>query len=305
MGKNSKELFELIENNYYTCYNEGMVNEMILSGLCNRHIRYYYGRERKDNVFQLLGIECFLFKKTAYVLADNEEFQLREGDIILEADRLIKETKNFVGEMSFKICRTSGIVEERTCMVYGIRGEVKEGNEIKKEGQILKIKARHFSDKFNESLKEYVGHYSEVLIDLRGNMGGTVKWANGVLKILAGNRVDGYVVENQKQSKKIQFDDAPLISADHFLLIVDNTTMSSAELVVAVLKELGNVTTVGRRTYGKGVMCAFYHLANGYTLILPAYEFKTRECTQIEGQGILPDFTMEEYKNKIGEGYCV
>ncbi len=81
--------------------------------------------------------------------------------------------------------------------------------------------------------------------------------------------------------------DAPLV------VLVNEGTASSAEILAGALKENGRARLVGERTSGIGTVIEDYPLGNGSTVLLSVAEWLTPNGNSNQGSGIAPDIEAE------------
>ena len=95
------------------------------------------------------------------------------------------------------------------------------------------------------------------------------------------------------------------------MILTNNYTASASEVLTMALKEgLDNVTIVGTKTYGKGVMQSKFNISDGSSIKLTVAYWTSPNGTSINGEGITPDVEIENHKalsftgvNFDGESY--
>jgi carboxyl-terminal processing protease len=132
-----------------------------------------------------------------------------------------------------------------------------------------------------------------MILDLRGNPGGYVGEAVGVASQFLK---DGNVYENQDKDGKITpvavtpggtITDLPLV------VLVDNGTASSAEIVSGAIQDAKRGELIGQKTFGTGTVLTQFPLSDGSALLIGTVEWLTRDGRQIWKQGIVPDITLD------------
>jgi len=73
------------------------------------------------------------------------------------------------------------------------------------------------------------------------------------------------------------------------VLLVDEHTASSSEMVTAFAVENGLATVVGTRTAGRLLGSDSFGVGHGYRLAIPVVEYRTWRDTRLEGNGVEPD----------------
>ena len=77
------------------------------------------------------------------------------------------------------------------------------------------------------------------------------------------------------------------------VLLTNENTASSSEILAGALKDHGKATIVGTKTYGKGVIQQLLSLPDGSGLKITSEEYLTPNKTKINEIGIEPDETVE------------
>jgi carboxyl-terminal processing protease len=128
------------------------------------------------------------------------------------------------------------------------------------------------------------------VLDLRDNSGGLVEQAEEVAalflparsKIYARKDAEGKEEEATVPSGNKPFD-APLV------VLVNEESASSAEIVAGALKDNDRARVVGETTFGTGSVLKEYRLEDGSAILLGVAEWLTPNGDSIRGSGISPD----------------
>ena len=268
-----------------------------------------------DTMGNFVGIGVYMVKDTEtnqiMVLSPiknspAEKAGIRPGDYIVEVDgnactgddfsNISNKIKGEVGStVKLKIQRDGETldfeIKRENIKVNPVEGEVLEGNIGYIEfSSFDEGTAEEFKNKFNELKSQGI---TSLIIDLRNNGGGIVDEA---LKI-AGYAVDKgttllYEVdkdgnETEEKSEVDKIIDMPIV------ILVNENTASSSEILSGALKDLGKAKIVGTKTYGKGVIQQILTLADGSGLKITTEEYLTPNRTKINKVGIEPDETVE------------
>ncbi len=135
---------------------------------------------------------------------------------------------------------------------------------------------------------------SAMILDLRSNGGGLIQEGRRVAgTLLPPGTVLGHTLERANPPAELTSDGAPIVSADTPLIVlIDDGTASTAELLTAGLRDAHRGTLLGEKTEGAlGVALRFPLPEGGMEITVsqvsgPRYE-------QIEGVGITPDLPVD------------
>ena len=146
--------------------------------------------------------------------------------------------------------------------------------------------ADEFKAKFEELQKQGI---KSLIIDLRNNGGGIVDEALQIADyILNKDDVILYEVDKNNKEKVEKAEKDPIIDMPIILLTNENTA-SSSEILAGALKDHGKAKIVGTKTYGKGVIQQLLTLPDGSGLKITSEEYLTPNRTKINKVGIEPD----------------
>lgn len=143
---------------------------------------------------------------------------------------------------------------------------------------------------FSDALKEAQANQMKgLLIDLRGNPGGTV---SSVVDIASEFLPQGKTVLYSVD--KNGYTDYYYSSGDGWMdvpvvVLVDHNSASAAEILTGVFKDYNIGTVVGTQTYGKGIVQRIIDLGDGTAVKLTFASYYTPKGVCIQGVGIAPD----------------
>ena len=150
--------------------------------------------------------------------------------------------------------------------------------------------AEEFKTKFEELQGKRI---KSLIVDLRNNGGGIVDEALEIANyILDKDSVILYEVDKDNNEKVEKTTDNPIINMPIVLLTNENTA-SSSEILAGALKDHGKATIVGTTTYGKGVIQQLLTLPDGSGLKITSEKYLTPNRTEINDIGIEPDEKVE------------
>ena len=150
--------------------------------------------------------------------------------------------------------------------------------------------AEDFKAKYEELEKQGI---QSLIIDLRNNGGGIVDEALKIADYIADKgSVLLYEVDKNNNEKVEKSENDPIINIPIVILTNENTA-SSSEILAGALKDLGKAKTCGTTTYGKGVIQQLLTLPDGSGIKITSEEYLTPNRTKINKVGIEPDEKVE------------
>ena len=297
---------------------EGAIKGYI-EGLDDPYTEYISKEEMKDyledTMGNFVGIGIYMVKNTeankVQVLAPiknspAEKAGILPGDLIVAVDGV-----NYTGDDMSVVSNKIKGEEGTTVTVEMLRGTETKTFELKREnikvnpveGKVLvnQIGYIEFSSFDEGTAKDFKAKYEELqkqgikslIIDLRNNGGGIVDEALEIADYIADKgSVLLYEVDknNNEEIKKSEHD--PIISMPIVILTNENTA-SSSEILAGALKDLGKAKTCGVKTYGKGVIQQVLTLGDGSGIKITSEKYLTPNKTEINKIGIEPDEKVE------------
>ena len=177
--------------------------------------------------------------------------------------------------------------------------EIKDSNSKVLEGNIGYIELSTFDEKCSNNIKKYLEDFEgegikSVIIDLRNNTGGVVTEAIDFAELFIEK---GNVIMrsyNKAGKETVITSDSKRTFDMKVVILVNEYSASSTEIVTAALKDNNVATIVGTTTYGKGVMQEIIPMFEGKgALKVTIEEFKTPNGDKINEVGITPDIEVE------------
>ena len=161
------------------------------------------------------------------------------------------------------------------------------------------IRIASFDAPTPEDLREAIAGLREhgargLVIDLRGNGGGLVNAAVGVVSefVREGEVIRWADADGSETVERVAGDgtayDLPLA------VIVDGYSASASEVVAGALQDHERAVIVGARTFGKGSVNVLHELESGAGLHVTIARWLTPDGRMIEGEGIAPDIRVGE-----------
>ena len=127
-----------------------------------------------------------------------------------------------------------------------------------------------------------------LILDLRGNGGGLISEAINVASIFISHGEIMSAEERGKSPRVYTAHDDAIAPRIPLVVLVDDGTASSAEIVTGALQDRGRAEVVGTETYGKGVFQVTEHLINGGAIDLTVGRFFTPAGHSLGGGGARP-----------------
>ncbi len=235
-----------------------------------------------------------------------EKAGIQPGDYIIAVDG-VEYTGEQMSTVSNKIKGESGttvkikILRENETKEYELKREKITVNPV--EGKVLENNIGYiefssfdegtadlFKNKFEELQKQGI---KSLIIDLRNNGGGIVSEALKIADyVLEKDQVILYEVDKNNNETVEKSENNPIINMPIIVLTNENTA-SSSEILAGALKDNGKAKIVGEKTYGKGVIQQLLTLPDGSGLKITSEEYLTPNKTKINGVGIEPDETIK------------
>ncbi len=144
-----------------------------------------------------------------------------------------------------------------------------------------------------------------LIIDLRGNGGGTLNAAHKILDYCIPEGLAIKVEYKNNNMNEVYMSDAQEVDLP-IVCLTDANTASASELFTQGLKDYGKAVSVGRLTYGKGVVQKTFMLSDGSLVRFTVAKYYTQNGTCLDSIGVVPDIqitlTEEEAKYRLING---
>lgn len=332
LGKQLSYYKDFIKKHYIYEIDEEKMEEGAIKGyfegLDDEYCEYITKEEMKeymaDTTGKYVGIGVYIANDTSVnkilviePMKDSpaEEAGIKPGDYIIKVDG-IEYTGEQITEASNKLKAEEGTkakvtilreektieleVERRTIIMHKIETQILEND-------VGYISITSFDD---GTFKEFKEKYEELkeknikslIIDLRDNGGGIVDEAiniadmfveKGKTLLITKSKNDSEEITKSKKDKEI---DMPIV------ILVNDKTASASEILTLAIKENNEGTiTVGRTTYGKGIIQSIFSLKDGSGIKLTTEEYFSPNHNSIHKVGITPDYDLKNEKAKDGE----
>lgn len=161
-------------------------------------------------------------------------------------------------------------------------------------------------DQFVEAVDNLQNNGAESLVfDLRGNGGGTLLSVYHMVDYLLPEGLIIKVKYKNENHNEVYMSDAHEVDLP-MAVLTDESTASASELFSQSLKDYNKAITVGRKTYGKGVVQRTFTLSDGSLIKFTVAKYYTANGTCLDGVGVIPNvdvsWTEEELKYRLVNG---
>ena len=183
--------------------------------------------------------------------------------------------------------------------------------------QFVRFETRSIGDdvgyiKFNLFSFDVIGKFCDTLtqfkdkkaivVDLRGNLGGLLATLIGVSGMFIDRPIDIGTMITIRSSEPLSISPKVKHFTGRVVFLVDNQSLSAAELFAAGLQENDRVLVVGVKTAGEALPASTVKLATGATFLYPVANFKTKKGNFLEGTGLVPNFTVALDRKSLLDG---
>lgn len=172
--------------------------------------------------------------------------------------------------------------------VYGEMGEDK----------IAKIQLTSFSEKTFEDTKKLLEQFEKdgmqsIILDVRQNPGGYLSSALDIANLFIEKGKPIVQVQGRDGKPEVILADGGKKYKLPIVVLIDNGSASSSEILAGALKESGNAKLVGLTSFGKGTVQTISYLPDGSNLKYTTGKWLTPNSNWINETGIKPDFEVQ------------
>ncbi|NLB17175.1 MAG: S41 family peptidase [Syntrophomonadaceae bacterium] len=168
------------------------------------------------------------------------------------------------------------------------------------EDNLAYIQITHFtaktSDEFQTHLNDMVKQNAQgIILDLRDDPGGDFNAAIEVADLIL-DKGDIVKIVNRDKDKRV-FSAYPGGIGMPMVILINQGSASSSEILAGALKDNGVAVLVGEKSFGKGLVQTVFPLAGGDALVLTTDKYYTPNDTDINEIGIVPDYVVTNPDN--------
>ena len=188
-------------------------------------------------------------------------------------------------ELDIEFIRDNTVPETEKSMYYEIM-----------EDDILYIKFLYFNADSLAWIKETVSEneYRAIIFDIRNNAGGEIWSAVEVFDLFEGS--GSRVVTRVERTGEEEIHETHTTGDEikcPIVVLVNENSISSAEILSTLFKDTGRGTLVGTKTHGKGIFQRANRLSNMLTYSYTAGYVYVNDVPNYDGVGVYPDITIE------------
>ena len=141
-----------------------------------------------------------------------------------------------------------------------------------------------------------------MILDLRDNAGGLLNAAIGVAEAFIPRDALIVVVNGRGERRDEHRSQAAVPPfTTPIVVLINQRTASSAEIVAAALRDWQRAILVGTKSHGKGSIQSIYPLPGGYALRLTTAFYVTPLGKKIDHEGIEPDVVVENKDEQLAK----
>lgn len=145
---------------------------------------------------------------------------------------------------------------------------------------------------FEKALAE-LGDVKGLIIDLRGNGGGTIGVYRDIMSQLIPSCTLHTIVRKDGTRTPLYMESELSEPRYEFVILCDSTTASCAEAMTQALRDLTGAMVVGEETYGKGVAQEYFEIDDKSVVRLTIGYIESPNGVVWDVDGITPDIEME------------
>ncbi|MCK5002480.1 MAG: S41 family peptidase [Gammaproteobacteria bacterium] len=327
--RNLSDIFSRIKSDYVEDVEDKVLLENAIKGMLSGldpHSTYLNADEYKElqigttGQFGGLGIQVGMedgFVKVISPIDDTPAFHagIESGDLIVRLDK--KSVKGMSLNDAVKIMRGEPgsdieltIVrkgEDKPLVIVVTRDIIKVAsvkNRMLEPGfgyvRITNFQSKTPRDllKAINSLKEEFGNeLNGLVLDLRNNPGGVLNAAADVSDMFI-NKGKLVYTEGRIKNSKFEFNAKPgdVMNGAPIVVLINGGSASASEIVAGALQDHHRAVVMGSNSFGKGSVQTIQELRSGGAVKITTARYFTPSGRSIQGEGIAPDITLDNFK---------
>ena len=128
-----------------------------------------------------------------------------------------------------------------------------------------------------------------LVIDLRGNNGGSLEAQRLIANQLVADYVPGIITKSRERTDTIFYEGTTNSYSKPIVIIVDQISVSGAEIFPATLRDCGAAKLVGTQTPGAVMGGTLDFVSDSLAFVHPTLIIESPHGINFEGQGVTPD----------------
>ncbi len=202
-------------------------------------------------------------------------------------------------KVTFKVLRDTQTLEfnvtRRKVEIVHVTGQMVEDNigyiaVDSYEGNVAEQFEKEYDDLVKKGMKA-------LIVDIRNNGGGLVDQSVQMADYFLDTGTNILIERDNKQRETITKAETRKKITMPTVVLVNEYSASASEIFSAAVKEKAdNVTIVGTKTFGKGVIQGLYNLTDGSGLKITIEEYFTPDHNEINKVGVEPDYVVDDYQ---------
>lgn len=230
---------------------------------------------------------------------------LREGDRILQIEgrstegMSVRDASNLIrgevgtritlrvdrdGEGQFDVPLTRDRIE-----IPAVRYSLRQDQSTKIGYISLTEFSAHAAEQMRDAIIDLTEQGAEAFVlDLRGNPGGLLSASIEISRMWLDHGAIVRTVDRVGESQETLANHSALTNLP-LVLLVDNNSASSSEILTGALMDNHRATVIGTQTFGKALVQAVHSLSDGSGLAVTVAHYYTPSGTDISHRGITPD----------------
>ena len=142
-----------------------------------------------------------------------------------------------------------------------------------------------------------------IIIDLRGNRGGVGQISQEIARLFCRERASLGTMKTRMGEQNFGVSPNPEATQAMLIILTDETTGSTAEVLAGGLQGIGRAVIVGQTSAGGVLPANTEKLPNGALFLFAIADFKTSNGIRLEGVGVQPDYEIPLTRESLLAGH--
>ena len=274
-----------------------------------------FAKYMESNSGEFMGIGVYITASTDSVVVSGlidggnaSKVGIKPGDTIIQVDG-----ENIGNDVSKAVSIISGPEEKTMSIKIGREGsdpfdiEVSRGKveTVSSKGEMVTDKIgylmfstfdKNSSEKFIKNLDDLKSNGMKgLIIDLRGNGGGYLDEAIKIAsEFIPKDKTVTYTLDKYDKKKVYASNGDKEINNYPVVILIDEYSASASEVLTGALRDYDVATTVGVKSFGKGIVQSIFPIPNDNGgLKVTTSKYYSPNGENIHGKGIEPDYKVE------------